>query len=389
MFRRAALLVLPLAAAACAGAEAGPEAHSEPGALATLRLGSAPILQIGVMEGDERYTFQDVTSVLPLSSGDLLVADGGSGEVTRYTADGTFVRRWGGRGEGPGEFRALSRVYPWAGDSVAALDQQIGRLSVFDADGEFARQVDARDVSRDSLFAMDVWLYRRFWVDGAAEAAARQRVRSTLDRLPPPTASPGYRLVRVAADGRLWIREPGVSAAGERSWTVLEADGTPAAVVDVPERLDPQYIAVDRVLGRWRGENDVNFVRAYALQVGEGTAPEPAWLAAPRSRRDVEGPQEAEFLALIRGSIKEVASAEEIHYATHFTYTAQVDSLTWEAPEELTVDVVRAGTRGWTAVFTHPGLDRICGLSYGFNVPPGWRPGAIVCSPPPNPTTEG
>ncbi len=377
MIRRAVLLALPLAAAACAAPEAPPEARE----LAVMGLGTPPLLEIGVMEGDDHYTFQDVTGVLRLPSGEVVVSDGGSGEVTRYAADGSFVRRWGGRGEGPGEFRALSRVYPWAGDSIAALDQAIGRLSVFDAGGRFARQVDARDVSGDSLFAMDVWLYGRYWVDGAVDAAARSRVRAALDRLPSPTAPPGYRLVRVATDGRLWIREPAVEGDGKRAWTVLDPSGTPTAVVDVPERLDPQYLAADRVMGRWRGENDVNFVRTYALVDAGGVRPEPAWLASPAARPDVAAPAQEEFLALIRGSLKQMASAQEIHYATHYTYTAEVDSLEWEAPEGLVADVVRAGTRGWTAVFTHPGLDRICGLSYGFNVPPGWQPGAIVCGP--------
>jgi hypothetical protein len=32
-------------------------------------------------------------------------------------------------------------------------------------------------------------------------------------------------------------------------------------------------------------------------------------------------------------------------------------------------------------VFTHPGLDRVCALAYGFNVPPGWLPGSVLCSP--------
>jgi hypothetical protein len=264
---------------------------------------------------------------------------------------------------------------------VAALDQQSRRLSVFDADGDFGRQVDAPEVSGDSLFAMDVWLYGRFWVDGAVGREARSTVRAALDRLPQPVAAPGYRYVRVAADGRLWVREPHAAQPGTTAWTVIDASGTPVAAAVLPDRLDPQHLGAERVIGRWRGESDVNFVRAYALRETGTTTHAPAWITSPEPRLDVPAPEEAEFLAMIRTAIRQMASAQEIHYATHYGYTSETDSLTWEAPEGLEVDFVDAGTRGWTAVFTHPGLDRICGLSYGFDVPAGWRPGAIACGP--------
>lgn len=375
MTARPLLLLLTLATACT---EPGGHAGDRATELPVLRVGDAPTLEIGVLEGDERYTFQNVTSVVPMASGALVVSDAGAAELMRYSADGTFERRWGGRGGGPGEFGALGRAYPWSGDSVAALDQNNGRLSVFDGAGEFARQLDATEVSGDSLFVMDEWLYGRFWVDGAATADARRSVRSALDRLQPPVAAPGYRYVRVATDGRLWVREP--HAGGETTvWTVLDASGTPVAAAELPGRLDPQYLAADRVMGRWRGESDVNFVRAYALVRTDETRPMPGWLASPEPQPEVPAPEEVEFLATIRTAIKTMASAQEVHYSTHYTYTTETDSLEWEAPEGLVVDFVEAGTQGWTAVFTHPGFDRICGLSYGFNAPAGWRPGSVVC----------
>ncbi len=47
----------------------------------------------------------------------------------------------------------------------------------------------------------------------------------------------------------------------------------------------------------------------------------------------------------------------------------------------LEVDFVIANTRGWAAVFTHPGMDRVCALGYGYVVPPGWVPGMVICAP--------
>jgi len=375
-----AALAAAVALAACGEARTPREGSAVP----VLALGG-PVLEIGVLEGDEHYTFQDVTGLLPLASGGVVVADGGASELSLYAPDGSFVRRWGRLGQGPGEFRMLSRVYPWPGDSVAALEGTTGRLSVFDSAGAFARQTSANVLSGDSLFGMDVWLYGRFWVDGALRRDERSRVRRALAGLAPPASPPGYRVVRVASDGRLWIREPGARPDGTRAWTVLGASGRPEAVVDVPVRLDPQYLGARRVLGRWLGESDVNFVRRYRIEDTGRTEPLPAWLSAPPASAPTRGPAESDFLDAIREALKRMAVAQEIHYADHGTYTSEIDSLDWERSENLVVDVVTAGTRGWTAVFTHPALDRICGLGYGFTVPPGWPNGGIVCGPPATP----
>lgn len=82
-----------------------------------------------------------------------------------------------------------------------------------------------------------------------------------------------------------------------------------------------------------------------------------------------------------------LASAQEIYYAGHATYSPIVDSLSWDRPADIGVDIVTADARGWAGVFTHPGLDRLCGLGYGSAVPPGWPNGGIVCGPPATPTT--
>jgi hypothetical protein len=229
---------------------------------------------------------------------------------------------------------------------------------------------------------MDSWLYGRFWVEGAPGAAARARVKSTLDHLPRPTTGPGYRVVRVAADGRLWVREPDVSADGTRTWTVLGATGTPEAVIGMPGRFEPLYFGQKRILGRWLGESDVNFVRAYGVENTGREAPTPQWLAAGRDTTTVPPADEKEVRKEIVGAIRTMAMAQEMHYADHYTYTTDTDSLKWDEPENVTVDFVHANQRGWAAVFTHPGFDRVCGLAYGADIPPGWMPGAVVCGPP-------
>jgi hypothetical protein len=377
-----AVALVAFTLSSCAPGEHQVPRNGTPTQVPVLALSQEPTLEIGVMEGDAHYTFQNVVSVLPLSSGDLVVSDGGAQELTLYAPDGTFVRRWGGKGDGPGEFRALSHVYAGTRDSIMAEDGRTARVSVFDSAGRFARQVAAKDISGDTLLSMDVWLYGRFWVDGAPEADARARVEKALDHLPPPASGPGYRVVRVGADGRLWVREPTVVTDSTRAWTVLSAAGEPEAVLDMPARFDPQYLGPHRVLGRWRGDKDVNFVRAYGVENTGRKAPAPSWLFAPPAAGVTPPADEEDVRKEIQGAVRNMAVAQEIHYASSFTYTTDLDSLKWERPKDVMVDFVHADQRGWAAVFTRPGFDRLCALAYGAGMPPGWTPGMILCGPP-------
>ena len=383
----AATAFVALVLSSCAPGKRQVARSVTPTQLPVLALSQKPTLEIGVMEGDAHYTFQSIVGVVPLSSGDLVVSDGGSDEITLYAPDGTYLRRWGRRGEGPGEFRVLSGAWVGPGDSIMGEDGVTARVSVFDSTGEFARQVDGLRLSGDSVFRLDAWLYGRFWVDGAPRADARARVKEVLDHLPPPTSAPGYRIVRVAADGELWVREPGAKPDGTRTWTVLTAAGEPRAILCVPGRFEPLYFGKARVLGRWLGQSDVNFVRAYGMEDTGRKARTPDWLRAMSDTTTVAPVDEKEVRAEIVMAVKTMASAEEIHWATHSTYTTEVDSLKWERPKDVMVDFIHADARGWAAVFTRPGFDRLCGLAYGADPPSGWTPGRILCGPPAAPTS--
>jgi hypothetical protein len=372
-----ACTVATLALSACGADETASSAPS----LTVLSLSDAPTLQIGVLEGDPDYLFQDIASTLRLPSGQIAVSDAGALEVSVYSAEGTFLRRWGGRGEGPGEFRGLSRIYSGGNGSILALDAWTGRISVFDTLGEFSHQVVATELTGDTLFSLDVWLHGRFWVDGALHPQDRDDVRAVLDALPSPPAGE-HRVVRVARDGRLWIREPVVSPTGMRTWTVVTASGNPEALVALPIRFEPQEVSEREVVGRWLGRDDANFVRSYSVAATDSAAAPPGWLNPTEPPAPVAAPVDEETMAQVRQAIMRMASAQEIHYSTHSTYTALVDSLSWERPEDIGVDIVTGDARGWAGVFTHPGLDRICGLGYGAAVPPGWLPGSIMCGPP-------
>lgn len=374
-------------------AACGPRAEPGPPADVPVATVGDPVVEIGVVDGPDEYIFATIESVVRLGDGSIGVSDAGATRIGVYDASGRFVRRWGSEGDGPQEFSALSRLYPLGPDSVLAAERYTGRVALYDLEGSLGREVAATDLSGDTTFTLDSWLYRRFWVEGALRAPERARVRATLDRLPSPRQEPGFRVVRVASEGGdVWIREP-TAAGSPRRWTRLDGAGTPRASIHLPQRFRPTDIRGDDLLGVWVGEGDVHFVRAYRLVDTGEREPVPAWLRGGSTVAAAEpAPDDEELMRLMVGAIRSMARAQEIHYSTAMSYTTDVEALSaFERPEGLGVAFTRGDPRGWSAVFTHPAVDRVCGLAYGFETPPGWMPGKVVCAPAPaaSPAGEG
>ncbi len=212
----------------CAPSGGGPEEPN--GAVPALVLGN--YVEIGAFDEPAEEVFGAIESVIRLGSGEIAVADGSSGRISRFSATGEFVTSFGGKGDGPGEFSDLGAIFPLGADSVIGAERMRPQLTAFSLDGTTAYTMDAREVSQDSLFFLDSWLHGRFWVHGAFGADERVRAKEVLDRLSPPRAYPGYRIARLGASGALWVREP---ASGEvHRWTKLTSSGEPAAVLDLP-----------------------------------------------------------------------------------------------------------------------------------------------------------
>lgn len=102
------------------------------------RIGSAPSVSIGQVEGEDPYLFHFVVGATRLDDGRILVADAGSAEIRVFDSSGIHLATWGGRGEGPGEFSGdLMHVKPWTGDSIVAWHGQA--VSMYDSEGRYGR----------------------------------------------------------------------------------------------------------------------------------------------------------------------------------------------------------------------------------------------------------
>ena len=105
------------------------------------RVGTEPVVEIGMVEGPPAYLLDRVAGALRLRDGRIVVANGGSGELRFFAADGSHLSSVGGEGKGPGEYSGISWIEPFRGDSILVYDFVARRLSVLSHQGEYARSL--------------------------------------------------------------------------------------------------------------------------------------------------------------------------------------------------------------------------------------------------------
>lgn len=101
-------------------------------------VGAEPEVSIGVVDGPAEYQLSAVSSAVRLPDGRILVAEGGSGELRYYGADGEHLRSVGREGEGPGEFSSVAGL-ALVGDIFFVYDRDLARFSLLDLDVERVR----------------------------------------------------------------------------------------------------------------------------------------------------------------------------------------------------------------------------------------------------------
>jgi hypothetical protein len=99
-------------------------------------LAGEPALRIGVVDGDSAYQLHRVLGALRLSDGRIVITNDGSREVRYFDAAGRHLFSIGRSGQGPGEFMSMLALIPTGADTVLVADNALGRISVFDSDGE-------------------------------------------------------------------------------------------------------------------------------------------------------------------------------------------------------------------------------------------------------------
>ncbi len=103
--------------------------------------------------------FQQPTDVAVAPNGDIYVADGhstavtGNARIVKFDRTGKFLKAWGRRGMGPGEFELPHELDIDSQGRVFVADRQNNRIEVFDADGNV--QAVWYQFGRPSAFYID------------------------------------------------------------------------------------------------------------------------------------------------------------------------------------------------------------------------------------------
>ncbi len=86
-------------------------------------------------------TFNQPSAVVVAPNGDIFVADGHGGNsnarIVKFSKDGTFIKTWGKKGTGPGEFDEPHGIALDSKGRVFVADRANNRIQIFDQDGNF------------------------------------------------------------------------------------------------------------------------------------------------------------------------------------------------------------------------------------------------------------
>jgi hypothetical protein len=335
-----------------------------------------PTLSIGSQEGSD--IFGAISGALRLNSGVIVLADKLGLELRYFSPTGKLLKKAGGRGGGPGEFRSVVAIHRCSGDSVFVYDSGLFRMSVFSPAGTYVRTANVRKWSANGAPPFDFWcnpagvlafiqrsiapppgegpfrpkvelslvgrndsvfsvgtfpaseryfrqgnafprflgrqttiavgsdfLYigtgdgfeigeysfrgelvntlrearspvpvtpaqiNRFIKDYIAAAPTKVNTsewESYFHELEWPKAYPAYGRLLVDPLDNVWIEEYPIPGVDRRDWSVYSRAGLKLAVVSLPKRFQLLEAGVDYVLGVWRDDFDVEYLRLHSLR---------------------------------------------------------------------------------------------------------------------------
>ena len=89
-------------------------------------------------------TFNGPSGVVVAPNGDIFVADGHgmdtNARIVKFSKDGKFIKAWGKKGSGPGEFDTPHSIAMDSKGRLFVADRGNSRIQIFDQDGKFVDQ---------------------------------------------------------------------------------------------------------------------------------------------------------------------------------------------------------------------------------------------------------
>ena len=114
---------------------------------------------------------------------------------------------------------------------------------------------------------VDAWVYR--FPSRGEQREWRDRFEAFLASDLAPATLPPFKSLELQEGGRVWMEayDPGREADGPSRWIVADSAGRGGLVgiVELPPGFEPYDIGADYVLGVWRDEFGIEYVRVYDL----------------------------------------------------------------------------------------------------------------------------
>ena len=166
--------------------------------------------------GEAPDTFNAPSDVVTAPNGTIFVADGHGGDtnarIVKFSKDGKFLKAWGKKGAGPGEFGGLHAIAMDSKGRVFVGDRTNSRIQIFDQAGKFLEEwkqfgrpsgifIDATDTIYVADSQSDEKVNPGF-PKGIRIGSAKDGLVKTFIPVPGPEEKPTITTEGVAADAR-------------------------------------------------------------------------------------------------------------------------------------------------------------------------------------------
>jgi len=98
-------------------------------------------LRIGAESGDENYMFSSLNSVQVDEEGDIIVFDRKEVCIKVFDKNGKFLRKFGKKGQGPGEIQSPYKIHLAGGKDITIMDRGNNRFSYYSKDGRCIKEI--------------------------------------------------------------------------------------------------------------------------------------------------------------------------------------------------------------------------------------------------------
>lgn len=311
-----------------------------------------PLLSLGDADGDSTKDLLDVTSAARLPSGDIVVGNGRYSNIRWYDARGRLLRSIGRRGGGPKEFARSLFLYAKA-DTVVAQDIYNRRWHYIDSRGEFFRIDTLGDRRRGA------WLYDRTLITRLPDGIDLSRAMGAIAAVPFQSGD-SIRSGMLSPSGTLWLADPRDTLA----YRVHAANGQLIGTVRLPPKFQLLQVMDTMVLGRWRDDDDIEYVQLRRIERGVPARGSQSAPAAARAAYDqaAELASHAALFKEMRGVARKVITMQETYFVNHNRYAPSAAELNVDLPDGMRFSLLQAQERSYMVLIEHPATRVTCAI---------------------------